>query len=242
MSTWYYYNENGEKIEVTGKELKELAKNGKITSDTMIENEDGKTSPARRVKGLTFATPEQPAKTIWFYYDSEGQKQGPVTGGQLKGLAKAGQITPGTMVETENGKMALANKVVGLTFLAAGLAAVQAVASPFADSNPFSAPMPMDGNPFTASMPGADQGILSGLSSHITPENVVKWGQKAVKAMRSTSEDQSEGSVNESQENDYEHSEDMDAYSEDAGEFMEGGDELTEGGGSVLETIFSFFE
>ena len=52
----------------------------------------------------------------WFYYDNGGQKQGPVTGGQLKGLAKAGQITPETIVETEEGKTAPAGKVQGLTF------------------------------------------------------------------------------------------------------------------------------
>jgi len=54
--------------------------------------------------------------STWFYYDSNGQKQGPVSGGQLKGLAKAGLITPGTLVETEDGKTALAKKVNGLTF------------------------------------------------------------------------------------------------------------------------------
>ena len=55
--------------------------------------------------------------TTWFYYDSEGQKQGPVSGGRLKGLAKTGLITPETVVETEDGKTALAKKVKGLTFV-----------------------------------------------------------------------------------------------------------------------------
>ena len=50
----------------------------------------------------------------WFYYNESGEKI-EVTGGQLKGLAKAGMITPGTMVETEDGKKALAKKVKGLT-------------------------------------------------------------------------------------------------------------------------------
>ena len=54
MSTWYYYNEKGEKIAVTGGQLKGLAKVGRITPDTMVETEEGKTAPARRVKGLTF--------------------------------------------------------------------------------------------------------------------------------------------------------------------------------------------
>ena len=55
--------------------------------------------------------------STWFYYDSNGQKQGPVTGGQLKGLAKTGQISSETVVETEDGKTAPARKVKGLTFV-----------------------------------------------------------------------------------------------------------------------------
>ena len=65
MSKWFYYNENGEKIEVTGGQLKGLAKAGMITPDTIVETEEGKTAPARKVKGLTFvkSTPAQPALT-----------------------------------------------------------------------------------------------------------------------------------------------------------------------------------
>jgi len=54
MAKWYYYNEQHEKIEVTGGQLKGLAKIGKITPNTIVETEDGKTAPARRVKGLLF--------------------------------------------------------------------------------------------------------------------------------------------------------------------------------------------
>jgi len=57
--------------------------------------------------------------STWFYFDANGQKHGPVSGGQLKGLAKAGRITPETVVETETGKTAPAGKVKGLTFIAA---------------------------------------------------------------------------------------------------------------------------
>ena len=53
-STWYYYNEQGERIGVTGGQLKELAKTGLITPETIIETENGKSAPARKVKGLTF--------------------------------------------------------------------------------------------------------------------------------------------------------------------------------------------
>jgi hypothetical protein len=59
MSTWYYYNEKGEKITVTGGQLKGLAKAGIITAETVVETEDGKTVPARKVKGLTFVTAVQ---------------------------------------------------------------------------------------------------------------------------------------------------------------------------------------
>ena len=55
MTNFYYYNENGDKISVTGKHLKLLAENGHITPETIIENENGKQAPAGKVKGLTFA-------------------------------------------------------------------------------------------------------------------------------------------------------------------------------------------
>jgi thiol-disulfide isomerase/thioredoxin len=63
MANWYYYNENGEKIEVTGKKLKELASQGTITSETIIETEEGKSALARKVKGLTFLETAQSTGT-----------------------------------------------------------------------------------------------------------------------------------------------------------------------------------
>jgi hypothetical protein len=54
MANWYYYNDKGEKIAVTGRQLKGLAKAGTITPETIVETEDGKAAPARKVKGLTF--------------------------------------------------------------------------------------------------------------------------------------------------------------------------------------------
>ncbi|MDR0328793.1 MAG: ankyrin repeat domain-containing protein [Planctomycetaceae bacterium] len=62
MAKWFYNNENGEKIEVTGGQLKGLAKAGQITPDTIVETEDGKTAPARKVKGLTFVEAIPPEK------------------------------------------------------------------------------------------------------------------------------------------------------------------------------------
>ena len=57
MATWYYYNESGDKIEVTGGQLKGLAKAGMITPETIVETDDGKKARAGKVKGLTFITP-----------------------------------------------------------------------------------------------------------------------------------------------------------------------------------------
>ena len=59
MTHWSYYNEQGDKITVTGNELKELAQTGIITRDTIVETEEGKSAPARKVKGLKFAEPTQ---------------------------------------------------------------------------------------------------------------------------------------------------------------------------------------
>jgi len=68
MAKWFYYNESGEKVEVTGGQLKGLAKAGIVTPDTIVETEEGKSAPARKVKGLTFADsalpkPSQETKT-----------------------------------------------------------------------------------------------------------------------------------------------------------------------------------
>ncbi|MCL2710505.1 MAG: M48 family metalloprotease [Planctomycetaceae bacterium] len=60
MSSWFYYN-NGQKLgPVSGGQLKGLAKTGLITPETIIETEEGKTAPARKIKGLTFAETAQP--------------------------------------------------------------------------------------------------------------------------------------------------------------------------------------
>ena len=60
MANWHYYDENGDKITVSGKELKALAASGKITPGTMVESPEGKAAPAKRVKGLVFAEPPVP--------------------------------------------------------------------------------------------------------------------------------------------------------------------------------------
>jgi ankyrin repeat protein len=60
MANWSYYDSNGDKITVSGKELKELARTGKITPGTMVESPEGKSAPAKKVKGLVFAEPPVP--------------------------------------------------------------------------------------------------------------------------------------------------------------------------------------
>jgi len=64
MANWYYYNESGDKIEVTGGQLKGLAKAGTITPDTIVETEDGKKARAGKVKGLKFAESESTPESV----------------------------------------------------------------------------------------------------------------------------------------------------------------------------------
>ena len=109
--------------------------------------------------------------TTWWYYDSNGQKQGPVSGGELKGLAKTGRISPGTMIEAESGKIVPAVKIKGLTFIAPETILAEAappksarpveseiygVASASLEPSPFTASASaakLVANPFTAAPP-----------------------------------------------------------------------------------------
>ena len=52
----------------------------------------------------------------WYYFNENGNRVGPVTSRELKGLAANGTITPGTAIETEDGKTVLAKKIKGLVF------------------------------------------------------------------------------------------------------------------------------
>ncbi|MDR0329020.1 MAG: M48 family metalloprotease [Planctomycetaceae bacterium] len=58
---WYYYNESGAKIgPVKGSVLKHLVQQGVITSETIVENEGGKSVPAKKLEGVTFPEPVFP--------------------------------------------------------------------------------------------------------------------------------------------------------------------------------------
>jgi hypothetical protein len=59
VANWHYYNENGEKTRVTGRELKELAMSGKVTHETFVEDPNGRPGLAKHVAGLTFAKTPQ---------------------------------------------------------------------------------------------------------------------------------------------------------------------------------------
>ena len=65
MSKWFYYNEQGKKFEVTGGQLKWLAKNGQIAPDTIVETEEGKKARAEKVKGLAFIATAQPETSVF---------------------------------------------------------------------------------------------------------------------------------------------------------------------------------
>jgi len=138
MAKWFYHNGNGEKIEVTGGQLKGLAKAGMITPDTIVETEEGKTAPARKVKGLTFGETIQPSAESaqpaispnavpsvttlavsenWYYYDDRGKALGPIPLNVLQSFARDGIITPETVVANEKGLSAPARKVKELMFV-----------------------------------------------------------------------------------------------------------------------------
>ena len=109
----------------------------------------------------------------YYYYDNDGQKLGPVSGTQLKEIAQQGMITPGTVVETEEGKNIPAQKLKGLTFL--DTPNQKATEKVYGLSSPVIAPIPVapptvtihptpsvaassaETNPFTVSMPGTQK-------------------------------------------------------------------------------------
>jgi hypothetical protein len=52
----------------------------------------------------------------WYYYDENGQKQGPITSPQLQALAVNGVITPSSRIATEDGREGAAGSIPGLKF------------------------------------------------------------------------------------------------------------------------------
>ena len=137
MSTWHYY-ENGEKITVTGGQLKGLAKTGRITPETIVETEDGKKAPARKVKGLTFVTATQPETVA-------SETATPET--EIYGLSQANPPV------VENTSTAVTPEEVNPFDTIALHTDESAIVFPVPEEvNPFAAP-PVETNPFTAASP-----------------------------------------------------------------------------------------
>jgi hypothetical protein len=184
MSTWYYYDEQGEKIAVSSGKLKGLAKAGLITPETIVETEGGKSAPARKVKGLTFGTldampsetaPPEPAtftfscpncnSTLQAKKRSAGTtKQCPTCGNAITVPAIVASLQP---VETEIYGLALPPKLSyePSSFPDFALEVNTFVAATLETDSLFTAPMPTWDNPFTAVMPltsGGGETFLEG--------------------------------------------------------------------------------
>ena len=55
MAKWHYYNENGEKIgPIRGRDLTRLVREGTVTQNTRVEDENGRVALAKNVTGLPF--------------------------------------------------------------------------------------------------------------------------------------------------------------------------------------------
>jgi hypothetical protein len=74
----------------------------------------------------------------WYYYDNRGKKLGPINDVQLKALVTNGTVTRDTLIETEQGKQAKAEKVKGLIF--AEPVAVAVPVTPVAETDPVTPP------------------------------------------------------------------------------------------------------
>lgn len=83
--------------------------------------------------------------TNFFYYDANGQKQGPVNDQQLKSLAAQGAITAQTPLETDSGHKGQAGQIPGLNF-------------PVAAPSPFAQPQAGPSSQLTIHRPFATYG------------------------------------------------------------------------------------
>ena len=167
-------------------------------------------------------------------------------------------ITPGTLVETEGGKKALAKTVKGLTFVAAATASaavLAAGANPFAGmaslgDNPFSAPMSDAANPFSASMPdiAANAGGTNWFGDIVQNEHVQKGIKEGFKSFFQ-GDDSSANNQSELSDADYGVVESvlMDGESMGVDSFEFDGSEIADvdGGGivgGVMDFLGGFFE
>lgn len=82
----------------------------------------------------------------WYFYDKNGNKVGPIKSVAIKALSRQGLITPGTIIENEAGKSAMAGKVKGLEF-----------------PNPSATASPVEQHPESAPKKLLIQGVLEGI-------------------------------------------------------------------------------
>jgi len=152
-TTWYYYANGQKHGAVSGGQLKWLAKSGKITPETLVENEEGKSVLAGKVKGLTFveAVPsDEPATFSFPCPNCKNTLQAKTrSAGKTKECPTCGEsfmvptaVVPPSPIETES----------------YGLASPPPEPSPFTTSMPETVSAPVAApieteNPFTASMP-----------------------------------------------------------------------------------------
>ena len=123
MASWYYYDKNGNKVgPIRSRELKQLVQLGVVKPETLLEDSEGRVGLAGNAKGIEFPLPSAaslppppvPSKTMFFYTDANGQKQGPVNDQQLEVLVTRGVIKPNTPLETGTGHKGLAGQISDL--------------------------------------------------------------------------------------------------------------------------------
>jgi len=84
---------------------------------------------------------QQSQAAAWFYYAADNQRIGPITASVLKQFAKAGVITPDTIIENIGGRREKAGNVRGLTFSTVALSTTP-IPGPVAVSEPVPVPTP----------------------------------------------------------------------------------------------------
>ncbi|MDR0522691.1 MAG: DUF4339 domain-containing protein [Planctomycetaceae bacterium] len=115
--------------------------------------------------------------TNFFYYDNNGQRQGPINNTRIRELVAQGVILPETIIETETGQQGRAGKIRGLTFPETTRTEPNPFSmplSPSAADNPFSNPPNPFNNDSCLSAPSHSDTVNSG--------NAVLYRYKCVSA------------------------------------------------------------
>ena len=100
----------------------------------------------------------------WYYYNSNGEKIGPISVTTLKELAQQGTITRKTKIENHVGRAALAGQVNGLTFPEPTPSVESPVAPPISEEvYGFASLPPTEVKPYTASVLSTSQTFGGGL-------------------------------------------------------------------------------